>query len=227
MLRRSVSRFRPVLGRFVRRRRRALLLDPDWFFRDREAAETLRVAASVVLLVAMVSMATAVLLTWVGYGLFEAELAEAGYDYSSFTAGLYEQLPMLFSATIIAWFAVAVALHVLSWLATGEGSFLATLSVAAWGMAPLLVEFALRALLGYASLRGLEFGGDPDQLVDLALAGGDRSAGRWVPLVAVVLCWQAYVWTDGLVHERSVDRLRAAAISGMVAVAWFAALVVA
>ncbi|WP_188975543.1 YIP1 family protein [Halocalculus aciditolerans] len=129
------------------------------------------------------------------------------------------RLPFVFVASLLGWVLVAAALHAATWLLGGEGSFAGTLTVAGWAVVPTIVQAAF-ALVGFTLLvRGTAFSNDPEVLVQQLRTLSSSTGNAWAAVGGLVAgVWQAYIWTHGLAHARSLRVSDAAVAAGIVAV---------
>ena len=108
---------------------------------------------------------------------------------------------------------VAGLLHLGTALADGRGSFGSTMTVAAWGFAPVLVTMplALAALWVTMDPVTISPGTDPSAFQSTLLA----QIRAWAPIAfalnAAGSLWGAAIWTFGLEHARGVSRVAAGA----------------
>jgi hypothetical protein len=132
------------------------------------------------------------------------------------------QLPLVFVAGIVGWLLVGGILHGVSALASGEGSFLKTLSVAGWGFLPTVFQVAVGVTLAFAVIPEMSFTGSPEAVAEQLrqLATGQFRLG--VALLGLVgTAWQAYIWRGGLCHARNLDRRAATGVAAIVAFVLF------
>ena len=89
-----------------------------------------------------------------------------------------ESAGLVFVSPFLAWGFIALVLFVFAKIAGGSGSFLETLAVTGWGMAPAALGAILAVVIVYFSVRTVEFADAPDVVrvmdvhaVDLHRAG--------------------------------------------------------
>lgn len=129
-----------------------------------------------------------------------------------------EKLPMVFVGVFLGWGLYAVGLHLASALVGGEGSFLDTLVVTAWGMVPSAVQAVVGLGLLYGALGSIDLAAtNPEALAAQMQSLSERAQGDTVVLSLAVACWQGYVWTFGLKHARNLPTGSAAFAGGGVA----------
>lgn len=120
--------------------------------------------------------------------------------------------PLLIGVPIV-FVVVAGLLHLGTALADGRGSFGATMTVTAWGFAPVLVTMPLALAALWVTMDPLTIspGIDPSAFQSTLL--GQIEA--WTPIAfafnAAGSLWGAAIWTFGLEHARDVSRAAAAA----------------
>ncbi|MFC4553272.1 MULTISPECIES: Yip1 family protein [Halorussus] len=125
-----------------------------------------------------------------------------------------EKLPLLFVGSLLAWPLYAAGLHVASAVVGGRGSFLDTLAVTAWGIAPNALQAVVGLGLLVVSLDGLDLSGsNPEMLASQVQSLTVRARGGTTAVKVAGACWQGYVWTFGLKHARDL-RTGEAAIAG-------------
>lgn len=133
-----------------------------------------------------------------------------------------ERLPLVFVGVLLGWPLYAVGLHVTSAIAGGNGSFLDTLAVAAWGMVPTMAQALVGLGLLYAAFGSIDLAAsDPETLASQVKSLSERARGNNALLSLVVACWQGYVWTFGLKHARNLSTAGAAFAGGGVAAVAF------
>ena len=126
----------------------------------------------------------------------------------------------VFAFSLFVWPLAGIALFVFARLAGGDGGFLPTLGVAAWGAVP---EFA-RLFVGLVGIRyvlaGVTFTGPiqsfPDQVATVL-------APLEVPLLVasiVTLLWQWYLLSAGIGEVHDLDTPAAAFAVGLPLAAW-------
>lgn len=129
-----------------------------------------------------------------------------------------DNLPFVFLATFFVWGLYAVGLHIVSGMAGGEGSFLDTLAVTGWGMAPSAIQVLVGVGLLYISLGGIDLSGsNPELLVEQVRSLTERAQGQTMVLSLLAAAWQGYVWTFGVKHARNLPTGAAASSGGTVA----------
>ena len=125
-----------------------------------------------------------------------------------------EKLPLLFVGSLLAWPLYAAGLHVASAVVGGDGRFLDTLAVTAWGIAPSALQAVVGLGLLAVSLDGLDLSGsNPEVLASQVQSLTARVQGGTTAVKVAGACWQGYVWTFGLKHSRDLST-GAAAIAG-------------
>ncbi|UPV99024.1 YIP1 family protein [Halorussus gelatinilyticus] len=133
-----------------------------------------------------------------------------------------QRLPLVFVGVLFAWPLYAVALHVASAVVGGDGSFLDTLAVTAWGMLPSAFQAVVGFALLYTALGGIDLAAsDPEMLASQIRSLSQRARGDTVLLSLAGAVWQGYVWTFGLKRARDLSTGGAAFAGGVVAVAVF------
>jgi hypothetical protein len=133
-----------------------------------------------------------------------------------------DRTPLVFVAIFVVWVVVAGVLHALSAVFGGEGSFVDTLAVAAWGGVPTLAQMVAGLVEISLQIQSLTFGSNPQQVAAeiQRLAAGGHSL-PWYLVAAVVALWQAYLFAFGLVHARDLDLDAAALVAGSLALLSF------
>lgn len=125
--------------------------------------------------------------------------------------------PILVGLPLVLLFA-GVVLHVGTAIVGGDGGFSGTLTVAAWGFAPMFVVMPVSLFLLWAMMDPVTVtpGTDPTVFRESVLG----SLQQWRPfalgLNAVGSLWGAVIWTFGLESARSVSRSEAAVVAGTV-----------
>lgn len=131
-------------------------------------------------------------------------------------------LPWVFVAVFVSWFLLAIALHLLSALLGGEGSFAGTLAVAGWSMVLEVVQLGVGLASTYVLLSGQEFTGDLETISQqLEQVTATTSTGADILIAVVVVGWQAYIWAHGLRYARQLEYGPAAIVAATVAVLSF------
>ncbi|MFC7044874.1 Yip1 family protein [Halobacteriaceae archaeon GCM10025711] len=134
-----------------------------------------------------------------------------------------EVLGLLFVGLLFLWPMLAVAAYLLTALFGGEGSFVETMAVVAWGMVPSAFQVVLSSVFLAVTVAGADFSHSGPQMLAVqleALTGG----GRRLPSAAISaggLAWQAYVWTYGFKHARNLPASVAGATAGLLALGVF------
>lgn len=132
---------------------------------------------------------------------------------------LLSLFPLMFIAVVISWIFIAIGLHLVSAILGGNGSFGATLSVAGWGMLPIVFSMFAGVVQSYFVLRGMDFANDPEVLLEqmeLLAETGIGFGGVAISLVTAV--WQGYIWLHGLRHGRDLSYEQALIAAGVVVV---------
>ena len=120
--------------------------------------------------------------------------------------------PLLVGLPIV-FLGAAGLLHLGTAMANGRGPFASTMTVAAWGFAPVLVTMplALAALWLTMDPVTISPGTDPSAFESTLLT----QIQGWAPIAfafnAAGSLWGAAIWTFGLEHARNVSRVGAAA----------------
>lgn len=136
--------------------------------------------------------------------------------------GFVGELPGLFVNVIVGWVLLAVVLHVLSAFFGGEGSFLGTLAVTGWASILDTVPVVIGIVTVFVVLLNTSFTSDPDVLAEQFQQLASPIAGGIGLLVsAIVITWQAYIWTRGLQNARRLPSEEASATAGIVAFVQF------
>lgn len=129
-----------------------------------------------------------------------------------------ERVGLLFVGTFLAWGFLAVVLHVLAKLADGSGSFLETLAVTGWGMAPTVLGAILGVVIIYFSVKSVEFGSDPEVIASQIRQLRNGGIGPASTVVSVAIAgWQGYIWAYGLRSAHDISIGAAGTIAGLVA----------
>lgn len=122
-----------------------------------------------------------------------------------------ERLPLVFVGVWFGWLLYAVGLHFASALVGGQGSFIDTLAVAAWGMIPNALQAVVGLALLSVALGSIDLAAsDPELLADQMRSLSERAQGDTALLSLAAACWQGYVWTYGMKHARDLSRGSAA-----------------
>ncbi|MFC5970717.1 Yip1 family protein [Halomarina salina] len=131
------------------------------------------------------------------------------------------QIPFVFFASLAGWLVAGVAMHGLTALAGGEGSFTDSLAVAGWAQAATIPQFLVLAVVflsfassfdataGEAALRSQVANFQSDLQNPLVLLAG-----------ALTTVWQGWVYYHGMYHARNVSRdaaLGIAVVCGLLA----------
>lgn len=120
--------------------------------------------------------------------------------------------PLLIGVPIV-FVGAAALLHLGTAMANGRGSFGSTLTVTAWGFAPVLVTMPLSLAALWLTMDPVTIspGTDPAVLESTLLSQIQGWAPIALALNAAGSLWGAAIWTFGLEHARNVSRVGAAA----------------
>lgn len=131
-----------------------------------------------------------------------------------------DYVPMAFVVGIAGWIVVGITLYVSARIAGGDGGFLPTLSVAAWGAVPEL----FRLLVG---LVGLRYALGPVELTGSVESYPEQVLAAVAPLDPVllvasllVIAWQWFVLTPGIEMVHDLSRGGATAAVGIPLCVW-------
>lgn len=127
-------------------------------------------------------------------------------------------LPLVFVLGVLAWPVVAAVLHGLSALAGGEGSLAGTLTVAAWASVPELVRVVGASAYVVWRIQRITLPREPEAAVERLRTLTEFGTQAPVLVLGIlVTAWQAYIWTHGLRHARSLSLGAAARVAGVAA----------
>ena len=124
------------------------------------------------------------------------------------------QLPAVFFFSLAGWFFAGVAMHLLTALAGGEGSFGDSMAVAGWAQAATIPQFLLLAVAFVTFAANFDFTAGEAAL--RSQAAGFRSDLHHPAILlgtALTTVWQGYVYYHGMYHARNVSRDAAVGIA--------------
>lgn len=122
---------------------------------------------------------------------------------------------------LIAWFVYAGIVHVAAKAAGGRGSFAHSLSISSWGLLPVVAHMLVALLLWGVLLETTAFSGPMETFLAQFEATVDRFRRMLLPVGAIAVLWQWYVWTFGLRHGHDLSLRSAATAGGSVAILAF------
>lgn len=195
---------------------RALLTDPDAFFRRRADDPSFAGPVAVVLVVAGLGAVGAL-------PVMRATTATMPAEADPFVSvvaavGVLGGVVGVF----VTWALFALAFHVVSAIAFGaSGSFRTTLALTGWGLVPRIPEAAIAGAVAHLVFADVRFPSDPQQL------SGTVRALRSDPLFVVAgvlgiafLAWSALLWTFAMRRGRNLTLRQATlTVAGPVALA--------
>lgn len=127
-----------------------------------------------------------------------------------------DQLPVVFFGALVSWLLNGAAVHLLTALADGEGSFADSLAVAGWaeaGKLPMLIAttVVLLSLVGTSDFTTGEAA--LEQQIAAFRSGLTHPAIYLSAVVATI--WQGYVYYYGMQHARAISQDAALAITAV------------
>jgi hypothetical protein len=117
----------------------------------------------------------------------------------------------------LGWVLIGLCLHIGSWLADGDYGAVRSFAVAAWGLVPSLIGFAVGLVALWFAIDPVTVTGadDPSVLTDL-----QSEVGAVTPVTTVVslatTAWGAIIWRYGLEHQRGLTPAAAWTVAAIV-----------
>lgn len=177
---------------------RELLTDPDGFFAVEGDRERFAIPIAIVVAVGLLQVVTQYLLLDRAFG----NLSGGG---GGAVIGILFGLAITFVLVVGLWVVGAALFHGISLLFDGEGPFLDTLRLTAWGWFPAIVGAALTLAVTVAVVPELPVPTDFQGTQQFFLQYGTHDLVRLATGVSVGLgLWQAMFWTFAVKHARGL-----------------------
>lgn len=178
---------------------RELLTDPDAFFAVEADRERFAIPIAIVVAVGLLQIATQYLLLDRAFGNL------SGGGGGGVAIALVVGLTVTFAVVVGLWLLGAALFHGISLLFDGEGPFLDTLRLTAWGWFPAALGAALTLAVTVAILPELPVPSTFAETGQFFLQYASHDLVRLATGVSVGLgLWQAMFWTFAVKHARGL-----------------------